>query len=105
MSLDALVIEDFRCVARAELELDSRCNLISGANASGKTSLLEAMFVLGRGRSFRTARTEILIRNGTEAFTLAGKVVGRRSHSAAWHAGWTRRDRGQSLGTSSQRFG
>ena len=76
MSLDALVIEDFRCVARAELELDSRCNLISGANASGKTSLLEAMFVLGRGRSFRTARTEILIRNGTDAFTLAGKVSG-----------------------------
>ena len=76
MSLDALVIEDFRCVARAELELDSRCNLISGANASGKTSLLEAIFVLGRGRSFRTARTEILIRNGAEAFTLAGKVAG-----------------------------
>ena len=75
MSLDGLVIEDFRCVARAELELDSRCNLISGANASGKTSLLEAIFVLGRGRSFRTARTEILVRNGTEAFTLAGKVT------------------------------
>ena len=75
MSLDALVIEDFRCVARAELELDSRCNLINGANASGKTSLLEAIFVLGRGRSFRTARTEILVRNGSEAFTLAGKVT------------------------------
>ena len=75
MSLDALVIEDFRCVARAELELDARCNLISGANASGKTSLLEAIFILGRGRSFRTARTEILIRNGTEAFTLTGRVV------------------------------
>jgi DNA replication and repair protein RecF len=75
MSLDALVLEDFRCVTRAELELDSRCNLISGANASGKTSLLEAIFVLGRGRSFRTARTEILIRNGAEAFTLAGKVA------------------------------
>jgi DNA replication and repair protein RecF len=76
MSLDALVIEDFRCVARAELELDSRCNLISGANASGKTSLLEAIFVLGRGRSFRTARTEILIRHGADGFTLAGKVAG-----------------------------
>jgi DNA replication and repair protein RecF len=75
MSLDALVIEDFRCVARAELELDSRCNLISGANASGKTSVLEAIFVLGRGRSFRTARTEILIRNGADAFSLAGKIT------------------------------
>ena len=75
MSLDSLRIEDFRCVAQAELELDPRCNLISGANASGKTSLLEAVFVLGRGRSFRTSRTEILIRNGADAFTLAGKVA------------------------------
>jgi DNA replication and repair protein RecF len=75
MSLDTLLIDDFRCVAHAELEFDGRCNLISGANASGKTSLLEAIFVLGRGRSFRTARTEILIRNGADAFTLAGKVA------------------------------
>ncbi len=80
MSLDALVIEDFRCVVRAELELDSRCNLISGANASGKTSLLEAIFVLGRGRSFRTARTEILIRNGDRGVYARGQGCGRRSH-------------------------
>jgi DNA replication and repair protein RecF len=74
MSLDGLAIEDFRCIERAELALHSRCNLISGANASGKTSLLEAMFMLGRGRSFRTARSEMLIRHGAGAFTLAAKV-------------------------------
>jgi DNA replication and repair protein RecF len=74
MSLTGLVVEDFRCVERAELEFDQRCNLISGANASGKTSLLEAIFFLGRGRSFRTARTELLIRQGSEHATLAGRV-------------------------------
>jgi len=74
MSLDSIGIEDFRCIERAELPLHGRCNLISGANASGKTSLLEAIFVLGRGRSFRTAKAETLIRNGTAAFQLTARV-------------------------------
>ncbi len=74
MSLDSLGIEDFRCIERAELLLHGRCNLISGENASGKTSLLEAIFVLGRGRSFRTARAETLIRSGVLAFQLTAKV-------------------------------
>lgn len=76
MSLESIVIEDFRCIRTAELALNDRCNLISGENASGKTSLLEAIFVLGRGRSFRTARAETLIRNGAGAFQLAAKVRG-----------------------------
>jgi DNA replication and repair protein RecF len=79
MSLDSLGIEDFRCIERAELPLHGRCNLISGENASGKTSLLEAIFVLGRGRSFRTARAETLIRKGTAAFQLTGRVRGEGS--------------------------
>ena len=74
MSLDSLGIEDFRCIEKAELQLHGRCNLISGANASGKTSLLEAIFVLGRGRSFRTARAETLIRTGSPAFQLTARL-------------------------------
>jgi DNA replication and repair protein RecF len=74
MSLDSLGIEDFRCIEKAELALHGRCNLISGENASGKTSLLEAIFVLGRGRSFRTAKADTLIRNGAAALQLTGRV-------------------------------
>jgi len=54
MSLIELTVEDVRCLQRAELSLDPRRNLIWGSNGSGKTSLLEAIFLLGRGRSFRT---------------------------------------------------
>lgn len=75
MSLESLLIEDFRCIERAELELDRRCNLISGANASGKTSLLEAIFFLGRGRSFRTARADLLTRQGAARTVLAARVL------------------------------
>ncbi len=65
--------ENFRCLAAVELELDPRANLFVGPNASGKTSLLEAAFFLGRGRSFRSRRRDALIRHGQEEFLLAGR--------------------------------
>ena len=74
MSLSRLQVTDFRCLQSAELHLDPHFSLISGANASGKTSVLEAIYVLGRGRSFRTRRLEHLIRQGTERFVVFGEV-------------------------------
>jgi DNA replication and repair protein RecF len=74
VSLSRLQVTDFRCLQSAELQPDSHFTLISGPNASGKTSLLEAIYVLGRGRSFRTRRLEHLIRNGTERFVVFGEV-------------------------------
>jgi len=65
--------ENFRCLAAVEIELDPRANLFVGPNASGKTSLLEAAFFLGRGRSFRSRRREALIRHGQAEFLLAGR--------------------------------
>jgi DNA replication and repair protein RecF len=74
VSLGRLQVTDFRCLQSAELEFDPRFTLISGPNASGKTSLLEAIYVLGRGRSFRTRRLEHLIRHGVERFVIFGEV-------------------------------
>jgi DNA replication and repair protein RecF len=74
VTLSRLQVTDFRCLHSAELELDPHFTLISGPNASGKTSLLEAMYVLGRGRSFRTRRLEHLIRHGVERFVVFGEV-------------------------------
>lgn len=82
MSLLGVGLRDFRCIESAELELHGRCNLISGANASGKTSLLEAIFFLGRGRSFRTSRNDTLIRKGSQELVLTGRV-GRAGRSVA----------------------
>jgi DNA replication and repair protein RecF len=74
VSLRRVQVTDFRCLQSVALDLDSRFTLISGANASGKTSLLEALYVLGRGRSFRTRRLEHLIRRGCERFVVFGEV-------------------------------
>jgi len=74
MALGSVRIEQFRCIELAELELDPETTLIVGPNGSGKTSLLEALFVLGRGRSFRTARLETAIRHGGGTLRVVGTI-------------------------------
>ena len=72
--LAELAVENVRSIATARLEFSSRSNLIYGANGAGKTSLLEAAFLLGRGRSFRTRLNERLVRLGEESLTVFGRV-------------------------------
>jgi DNA replication and repair protein RecF len=67
-------VSNFRCLESADLELSQDFNLIVGANASGKTSLLEALAYLGRGKSFRGAPTTSLIRHGQSEFVLFGET-------------------------------
>jgi DNA replication and repair protein RecF len=74
MTLRRVQVTDFRCLHRADLDLDPSFTLISGPNASGKTSLLEAIYVLGRGRSFRTRRIDPLIRSGAERMMVVGEA-------------------------------
>ena len=74
MTLRRVQVTDFRCLHQTEIEFDPEFTLISGPNASGKTSLLEAIYVLGRGRSFRTRRLDHLIRIGCERLIVVGEV-------------------------------
>ena len=74
MSLRSLQVTDFRCLQRIDLLPDPEFTFICGPNASGKTSLLEAIYLLGRGRSFRTRRLEHLARRGAERFVVFGNV-------------------------------
>ena len=74
MPLNNFTCTDFRCLQTAVLEFDPRYNLIVGPNASGKTSVLEAIAYLGRGRSFRGAPPQNLIRRGAGEFVLFGEA-------------------------------
>ncbi len=74
MTLRRMQVTDFRCLHQAEIDLDPEFTLISGPNASGKTTLLEAIYLLGRGRSFRTRRLDHLIRTGCERLIVVGEV-------------------------------
>jgi len=66
--------QNFRCLTKIDLQADPGSNLIYGKNASGKTSILEALAYLGRGKSFRGAATSNLIRHGGREFVLFGLV-------------------------------
>lgn len=72
--LNSIAIENFRCIENASLEFDPRSTGIVGDNASGKTSLLEAIYFLGHGRSFRTHQPDKLRRAGTPFFRVVGKL-------------------------------
>jgi DNA replication and repair protein RecF len=75
LSLAELTVDDLRCIEHAELQLHPGHNLIWGGNGSGKTSLLESIFLLGRGRSFRTRNSERLIRHGRERLVVFGRTA------------------------------
>ena len=64
---------NFRCIENADLSFSPGFNLVYGENASGKTSLLEALAYLGRGKSFRGATTTDLVRHGETEFVLFGE--------------------------------
>ncbi|MGN6454256.1 MAG: DNA replication/repair protein RecF [Steroidobacteraceae bacterium] len=67
-------MRNLRCIEHAELRLSPSLTLIHGGNGSGKTSLLEGIFTLGRGRSFRTRNSERLIRRGQNQMRVTGAV-------------------------------
>ncbi len=74
MSLLALEVEGLRCLSKTRLELHPHVNLITGANGAGKTSILEAIYLLGRGRSFRTRLTERLIAHQADSLQIFGRT-------------------------------
>lgn len=56
MILTRVEIDNFRNFSHQEFEPGSGFNLVVGRNAQGKTNLLEAIYCLGIGRSYRTGR-------------------------------------------------
>jgi len=49
-----LALQHFRCFPDLDLSFSPGINLVHGLNGSGKTSILEAIYLAGRARSFRT---------------------------------------------------
>jgi DNA replication and repair protein RecF len=62
--ISRLALTDFRSYAGADVALDGRPVVITGANGAGKTNFLEALSLIGPGRGLRGARLEELPRIG-----------------------------------------
>jgi DNA replication and repair protein RecF len=74
MSLEHLRIDAVRCLSDVALDLHTERNYLWGANGAGKTSFLEAIYLLARGRSFRLRQTARLVRHGAEQLNVFGRV-------------------------------
>lgn len=65
-------VRDLRNIGEATVELAPGLNVFVGRNAQGKTTLLEAVALLARGRSFRTDETDSLVRHGAHRLRACG---------------------------------
>ncbi len=61
MQISKLKIQGFRCYESLEIEFIQRINIFSGTNGAGKTSILEAIYFISTGKSFRSKRNKNLI--------------------------------------------
>jgi DNA replication and repair protein RecF len=67
MYLTRLDINGLRCLRAVSMGPCAGLNLLIGDNGAGKTSVLEALYVLGAGKSFRSGGTDALLGRGASA--------------------------------------
>lgn len=87
--LTCLTARDFRNLAPLHFEPGGGSHLLLGGNGAGKTSVLEALYVVATTKSFRTHRLAEAAHHGGAGFELAAEVEGaaRRTLAVAWQAG------------------
>lgn len=94
MAISRVFIEHFRNLTAVDLELDHGFNFLVGNNGSGKTSLLEAIFYLGHGRSFKSAVSNRIISYEQPHFILHAKIQEQQYH---WSVGLQKLRQGNSI--------
>jgi DNA replication and repair protein RecF len=73
LTICQIKVKNLRCHEHVIWTCSKGLNLLVGANGSGKTSLLESVYLMVYGRSFRQARDPFLIRRGQERFLIQGQ--------------------------------
>lgn len=82
MRLRHLAIAGFRNIGTMRIEPGECFNLLYGLNGQGKTNLLEAIYLLGSPRSFRSSRLPELIRHGERLAQIQGEVESAGTQSS-----------------------
>lgn len=76
MYLPTLTLQNFRNYRKKSFRFDTNTTLIVGGNATGKTNILEALYLLATGKSFRAQKVEEMVHWDAEVGYVIGKVVG-----------------------------
>lgn len=73
MALERIVLNNFRSYKKGEFDFSPGVTVITGKNGAGKTNILEAIYVLLKGKSFRDSDEE-LIRHNEEWWKITGII-------------------------------
>jgi len=79
MKMEWMQIQQVRNLGDLQLLPGPAINLITGPNASGKTSILEAIFLLARARSFRTPRIQDVIQHQKKSLLVSARIMGDKN--------------------------
>ena len=71
--ISKISLQNFRSYEKAEFEF-VKTNLIVGENGAGKSNLIEAIYLLATGKSFRAERDEEMVRYGEGFFRVIGQI-------------------------------
>lgn len=103
MQLSQLKITHLRNILEANLRLHPKVNLFFGENGSGKTSILEAIFLLVSGKSFRTSRQDEAIQFSSSSYVISGIAEARTQEGCSTRMGVERsKGGGQKLRVNDQ---
>lgn len=80
MKIHELNIKHFRNLSEVSLKPAEKLNLIVGLNASGKTSILEAIYFMAVGKSFRESAVREIIRRGEPQLQIVSRLSGGPSN-------------------------
>ncbi|MCW8919503.1 MAG: DNA replication/repair protein RecF [Gammaproteobacteria bacterium] len=80
MHIQKVEITQFRNFLTTSFAPSPSLTVISGGNGSGKSSLLEAIYYLATGASFRTVKLSNIIHRGSDCFTLFCELEDLASH-------------------------
>ncbi|QTL36505.1 DNA replication/repair protein RecF [Pseudoalteromonas viridis] len=94
MSLNQISLNNFRNIEALSFSPSDQINIILGENGSGKTSLLEAIYFLSNGRSFRTNKHKLMIRHEQTKCVVHGK---KQLHSLSIPIGISKDLQGETL--------
>jgi DNA replication and repair protein RecF len=82
MQLHSLSLQQVRCISTLDILTSSRFNLFVGQNGCGKTSILEAIHILGLGRSFRHTQLPTVIQHGKDFLRVVGALTNEKDEKS-----------------------
>ena len=107
MRVKSISINNLRNISSAQIDLNPSLNYFVGNNGAGKTSVLEALSVLSKGRSFRSGQISSLIGPENSSFQVVSKIESQdgNPHQLGMERdenGWSARHNGEDVSQLSE---